>query len=147
MAAHLASPRLIRALLAAFALMVLTPVGASAHAGFVSSQPEPGTELGTPPGVVVLRFSEPLNAKLSRAMVTGPDGRRFAGTVAGNEEIRIPVSSGAQGVYAVDWTTVSTVDGHTLHGSFAFGVGVAPGPGVAPGEEEERDPEAERIHE
>jgi len=132
-AAHLASPRLICALLAAFALMVLTPVGASAHAGFVSSQPEPGAELGTPPGVVVLRFSEPLNVKLSRATVTGPDGRQFAGTVAGNDEIRIPVSSGAQGIYEVDWTTVSTVDGHTLHGTFAFGVGVAPGRGAVGG--------------
>lgn len=133
MAAHLTGRRLLLALLAAFAVVVLTPVPAAAHAGFVSSQPEPGTELGTPPGVVVLRFSEPLNAKLSRATVTGPDGRRFAGTVAGNDEIRISVSSGAQGVYAVDWTTVSTVDGHTLHGSFAFGVGVAPGPGAEGG--------------
>ena len=133
MAAHLTGRRLLLALLAAFAVIVLTPVPAAAHAGFVSSEPEPGAELGTPPGVVVLEFSEPLNAKLSRATVTGPDGRRFAGTVTGNDEIRISVSSGAQGVYAVEWTTVSTVDGHTLHGSFAFGVGVPPGPGAVGG--------------
>jgi len=128
MAAHLTGRRLVLASIAALAIVVLAPAGASAHSGFVSSQPEPGAELGTAPGVVMLRFSEPLNAKLSRATVSDPDGRQFSGAVAENEDIRIPVSSNAQGVYRVDWTTVSSVDGHTLRGSFAFGVGVSPGP-------------------
>jgi copper transport protein len=133
MAAHLTGRRLLLASIAALAIVVLTPIGAWAHAGFASSQPEPGAELGTAPGVVVLRFSEPLNAKLSRATVSDPDGRRFTGTVTQNEDIRIPVSSNVQGIYRVDWTTVSLVDGHTISGSFAFGVGVSPGPGALGG--------------
>lgn len=37
------------------------------------------------------------------------------------------------GVYEVMWTTVSVVDGHTLSGSFRFGVGVSPGAGAEGG--------------
>jgi len=113
---------------AAAVLVLAVPAPALAHAGFVSSRPEPGSTLGSAPGVVELDFSEPLNRELSRATVTAPDGQRFAGFVAGDHGIRIPLSTNLQGVYRVEWTTVSTVDGHTLHGSFGFGVGVAPGP-------------------
>lgn len=108
----------------AVVLVLATPGPALAHAGFVSSQPEPGSTLGAAPGVVTLEFSEPLNEKLSRASVTAPDGQTFEGVTSGNRAIRVPVSTNLQGIYRVEWTTVSTVDGHTLRGSFDFGVGV-----------------------
>ena len=118
-----------RALLAA-ALIVLAvlaaPTAAWAHAGFVSSNPEPGAELGSAPGVVTLRFSEPLNERLSRAEVLSPDGRRFEGTPEESGDIVVRLTTNAQGIYRVTWKTVSTVDGHTLEGSFEFGVGVRP---------------------
>ena len=116
---------------AAIALgIVLTfPGVASAHSGFTSGVPEPGSELGTTPGVVVLRFSEPLNVTLSRASVLTPDGNSIVGRVAGPQEITVDLSTNAQGVYSVSWTTVSLVDGHTLTGGFRFGVGVPPGAG------------------
>jgi methionine-rich copper-binding protein CopC len=69
--------------------LCLRPSVAWAHAGFVSSSPEPGSELSSAPGMVTLRFSEPLNTKLSRAAVTTPDGRRVDGTVTGSEQIAI----------------------------------------------------------
>lgn len=116
---------LILALTVGFALR---PAAAHAHAAFVSSQPEPGQRLGSAPGVVALRFSEPLNQQLSRAVVTAPDGTRFEGRPTGAREIRVSLSTNAAGVYEVGWTTVSTLDGHTLRGSFRFGVGVSPGP-------------------
>ena len=109
-------------------LVIAVPGVASAHAGFVSSSPEPGAELGTPPGVVLLRFSEPLNTDLSRAAVMTPDGERIDGKSTGPSELTIDLSTNAQGIYEVSWTTVSLVDGHTLSGSFEFGVGVAVGP-------------------
>lgn len=74
----------------------------------------------------MLTFSEPLNAKLSRATVTDPAGRRFDGLAFGQAEIRVPLSTNALGIYEVEWTTVSALDGHTLHGSFEFGIGVTP---------------------
>jgi putative copper export protein len=75
---------------------------------------------------VTLRFSEPLNERLSRAEVLSPDGRRFEGTPEESGDIVVRLTTNAQGIYRVTWRTVSTVDGHTLEGSFEFGVGVRP---------------------
>lgn len=112
--------------------VVLVPADpAEAHAGFVSSTPEPGVVLSTTPGVVVLDFTEPLYEELSRATVTSPEGAVFEGTVTTETRIAIPLSTNASGVYRVSWTTVSIIDGHTLTGGFGFGVGVDPGPGAA----------------
>lgn len=104
----------------------LAPTAAWAHAGIVSSNPEPGAQLGSAPGVVTLRFSEPLNERLSGAEVLSPDGARFEGTPEAAGEIVVRLTTNAQGIYRVTWTTVSSVDGHTLEGSFEFGVGVRP---------------------
>ncbi len=106
--------------------LVAIPTAAHAHAVVASSQPEAGQRLGTAPGVVVLEFTEPLNAKLSRATVTDPTGRRFTGGVTRRAEIRVPLSTNSPGVYTVQWVSVSTLDGHAVRGSFQFGVGVSP---------------------
>src|SRR5438128_12468965 len=102
------------------------PWVANAHAVVASSQPEAGQRLGTAPGVVVLEFTEPINQKLSRATVTDPTGRAFTRGRIGGQEIRVPMSTNAPGVYTVQWVSVSTLDGHAVRGSFQFGVGVSP---------------------
>jgi copper transport protein len=112
------------------------PVGA--HAAIVLADPEPGSKLATAPGTVSLTFTEPLDVRLSRATVTDPTGQEFAGEPA-ERTITVPLATNAPGIYRVEWTTVSTLDGHTLRGSFEFGVGVEPaneaetiaGPGLA----------------
>jgi methionine-rich copper-binding protein CopC len=119
--------RLLGGALAVYLLFLPRP--AEAHAAFVSSEPPPGAELASAPGAVVLRFTEPLNTGLSRATVTDPTGAQFDGAATTEHEIRVILRTNAPGIYLVEWTTVSTVDGHTLHGSFRFGVGVAPGAG------------------
>ena len=103
------------------------PRAALAHATVLSSQPEAGQRLQNTPGVVVLTFSEPLNTQLSRATVSDPGGRSFQQSSISATEIRVGVDSNSPGVYQVSWTTVSGVDGHTLHGGFRFGVRVSPG--------------------
>jgi len=121
---------LLTAIFALLAIVVL-PTTAQAHAGLVSATPEPGSELGIAPAVVILRFSEPLNARLSGATVSAPDGQRTAGRATGLEEISVRLSGNARGVYRVSWSSVSQLDGHTLSGSFEFGVGVAVDSGAA----------------
>ncbi len=106
------------------AALMLIPAAASAHALLASASPKPGAHLGTAPGVVVLEFSQTLNAQLSHATLTDPTGHRWNGEVDSGEEIRIPLATNASGVYTVDWTTVSQVDGHLITGSFTFDVGV-----------------------
>jgi copper transport protein len=103
--------------------LILVPTPAEAHAILVSSSPTAGATLGAAPGVVVLTFDEPLVSRLSHATVVDPTGRPFEDSVSG-ETMRVPLSTNAPGVYRVNWTTVSQVDGHTITGTFQFGVGV-----------------------
>ena len=109
------------------ALLPAMARAAAAHSGVVSSQPPPAAELSTAPGVVTLNFTEPLNRELSGVDVTTPDGSVVHGRPTADAEIRAVLSTNQPGVYVVDWTTVSVLDGHALRGSFRFGVGVAPG--------------------
>src|SRR5262249_6448984 len=111
--------------LAAAALLLVLPGTASAHAVPVSSTPAPGARLGAAPAAVVIVFDEPLEPRLSGTTVIDPAGRRFTGRVSG-KTIRVPLSTHAPGIYQVDWKTVSVVDGHTITGTFRFGVGVSP---------------------
>ncbi|HYT80361.1 MAG TPA: copper resistance protein CopC [Actinomycetota bacterium] len=129
--------RLLAATVVAAIAVVALPAPALAHAGFVSSTPEPGSTLGTAPGQVILTFSEPLNTRLSRAAVHEPDGRTAAGRVIADDRVIIDLTTNQPGVYEVSWTTVSVVDGHTLSGSFRFGVGVSPGVGAEGGTTDE----------
>jgi copper transport protein len=129
--------RLVAATVLAAIAVVALPAPALAHAGFVSSTPEPGSTLGTAPGQVILTFSEPLNTRLSRATVLQPDGRTAAGRVIADDRVTIDLTTNQTGVYEVSWTTVSVVDGHTLSGSFRFGVGVSPGAGAEGGTTDE----------
>lgn len=118
-------------------LAVVAAVGparpAGAHAAFVSSDPEPGSRLSAAPGVVVLRFSEPLIPDLSEAVVVDPNGERFTSEPTGDRSLEVRLRTTAPGVYDVKWRTVSPLDGHTLRGSFRFGVGTDPGPGAEGG--------------
>lgn len=128
-----ALPRSVAVIGATLVLFAAIPTAALAHAGFITSSPEPGATLGTAPGQVTLTFSEPLNEELSRATVATPEGVSVDGTVAPGDRIVIDLTTGQTGVYEVTWTTVSVVDGHTLSGAFRFGVGVSPGAGAEGG--------------
>jgi copper transport protein len=119
-----AGRRAIAVLIAAFAALAI-PLVASAHALLVSSSPKVGAHLGTAPGVVVLEFSQPLNAQLSSATVVDPTGHRWNGAVVSSLEVRVALATNATGVYTVDWTSVSEIDGHKISGqSFTFDVGI-----------------------
>ncbi|MGH3664993.1 MAG: copper resistance CopC family protein, partial [Egibacteraceae bacterium] len=118
--------RILAIVLLALVALVMSPSAAWAHAAFVSSQPEPGSQLTTAPGVVEIEFSEPLIVDLSSLVVTDPDGRRWERTGAAQHAMRASLDTTALGVYEVEWKTVSPVDGHTLRGSYRFGVGATP---------------------
>ncbi len=99
---------------------------ALAHAAFVSAEPEPGTQLAAAPGVVTVRFSEPLILELSSMQVVDPDGRLWERSSATERTMTVALDTTSQGIYLVEWKTVSPLDGHTLRGSYRFGVGVTP---------------------
>ena len=105
---------------------------ASAHAGFISSDPSDGQVLPTAPASITMAFSEPPDPDLSSVTVfdasgatieTGPLER---GVAPRSLELALPDDLG-DGVYTVSWVVVSEADGHLTPGVFAFGVGVAIG--------------------
>ncbi len=119
---------LLLLLLAGLMWLWVQPVFAHAVPEF--SNPAPNALLDELPDNVIIQFNEPIVANLSRielltqageAVETGPlqlidaDGRTAAVSLPDLE----------QGAYLVSWQVLSTVDGHTTSGTFAFGYGVA----------------------
>ncbi len=122
------------AAIAALALggALVLPRGVVAHALLQSSDPAAGSTVAAAPTAVVMTFGEAPDPKLSSAQVLDSSGRNVArgpaAAVPGHpDQLQVPLGTLSDGVYTVAWRTVSTVDGHTVAGSFAFGVGVSPG--------------------
>jgi copper transport protein len=114
----------------AIALLAVPAPAAWGHAAFLESQPEAGTRLESGPGEIRLEFTEPLNRALTKATLLDASTAEEvpAEVVAGEEKELVirPQERLGRAPYEVDWQTVSTVDGHTLEGSFGFGVQTAP---------------------
>lgn len=109
-------------------LLAIHAPAALGHAAFLGSDPEPGAFLESAPGAVVLTFSEPLDDRLSGAALVRVDDDREvpaqAGAESGRRLVVRPGEGLGRGAYRVEWHSVSTQDGHTLAGSFSFGVEV-----------------------
>jgi copper transport protein len=133
----MASPRARRGFLRALVLTAFGVLGlalaagpVSAHAELVLAKPPPGSGLPQAPAAVVIKFTEPLNLALSRIEVidtTGTDiGSGPTEPVEGDPAaMQRRLGLLPAGPYTVRWTTVSTLDGHALHGSYRFGVGTS----------------------
>lgn len=109
---------------------------ARAHAGLTASDPVAGSSVAEPPAAIVMSFAEEPDASFSLVKVLDSTGREVAGVSApqpvpgrpGDLEVTLAEPL-PEGVYTVNWRSVSTVDGHVQSGAFAFGVGVTPTPG------------------
>lgn len=113
----------------AVVVVLLLPAPAFGHSAFLASQPEPGQRLEVSPGRVTMRFTEPLEDRLSRLeLVPAEGGKPVPARVvaAGDKQLAVePLGPLAKGPYRVRWHTVSTLDGHALEGSYSFGVRAA----------------------
>jgi len=109
--------------------LATTASPAYAHSAFLGSDPEPGARIEQSPAKVALRFTEPLERKLSKAKLVAVDsGDPLPAEVSAPSSKELALVPGAplrRGAYRVEWHTVSTLDGHALEGSFSFGVGAA----------------------
>ncbi len=124
------------------AVLALAGVGvlaspASAHALLERSYPAAGASLPRAPHAMLLYFTEAPEPSLSTVSLLDSSGQTVPGVgkpavVAGNaRELRVILPQLGDGVYTVNWRTVSKVDGHVTGGSFAFGIGVQPPSGAA----------------
>lgn len=100
----------------------------SAHANQVRTSPAADSELETSPDRIVVWFSEPIEPRLSKIRVLDSDGNQ----VDNEDSILSPTEPTAvvvtlpeldNGTYTAVWGNTSTVDGHSVVGSFRFAVG------------------------
>lgn len=107
--------------------LMATPF-AYAHADVIQSTPEANSVQTTAPTEVVLRFSQSLDPAGSRFTVTGPDGtpvNQGESQVAATDSTAISVlllPNLVDGVYSVQWTSLSLEDGDEVTGSLTFTV-------------------------
>ncbi len=124
--------------LATFSLATAALGGtALAHAKYVSSNPRPGQTLQASPASVTITFTEELKQG-STGTVTDAAGTRVdsGATIDANARTNLNIAlkpSLPNGVYKVNWHSISADDGDELDGSFFFGLGVAaPSTATAP---------------
>ena len=112
---------------------------ALAHAELDRSDPAAGSTVATAPQKVLLVFTERPDPSLSFVQVLDTNGTNVAAGPAAQvggdtKALQVPLPGDLpDGVYTVNWRTVSEDDGHVTAGAFAFGVGVAPPSGGSTG--------------
>jgi len=125
---RLATALAVIALLAGPALPGPAGIRVAAHAALVASSPSAGSILPESPSELRLAFSEPLEAELTSLDVVALDGTVLldhVGSIDPNDPFVLVVGESdlPEGVYRVNWRTLSAADGHAAEGFFTFGVG------------------------
>ncbi len=131
--------RRLAAIVAALGILLVGPALAGptggsvlAHATLVTSEPGAGEVVPTSPSTLSLTFAEPFEPAYSSVDVLDGSGSTILSRAGvqdpGDPRIMtVAVPPLADGVYTVDWRTVSAADGHSTAGFYTFGVGdVAP---------------------
>ena len=102
---------------------------AEAHANLVRSEPAANSTLDAAPDRITIWFTEPMEAGFSEIQVLNSAGVRVdsGDSVVDANDLTV-MSVGLpdlpDGTYTVAWRNLSTIDGHSLRGSFIFSVGV-----------------------
>ena len=111
---------------AAIILVSMTPAVSQAHAMLERAVPAVGGTVRTAPAALELDFSEGVEPRFSKFVVTGAAGEAVnAGAVhtapgqAGH--VVVPVGGLAPGTYTVTWHVVS-IDTHKTQGTYRFTV-------------------------
>ncbi len=112
------------------AVLVLSlPDSASAHANLADAEPAPNSVLESLPAKITIWFTEPLEPSFSAIEVLDSQGRRVDNDDSAVDPANPTVMSVTlvddlpNGTYTVAWRNLSTVDGHTIRGTFFYSVG------------------------
>lgn len=112
---------------AVYAVTLLAPAAALAHAHLDRSMPAKGSNVMPAPTEVTLWFTEALEPKFSSIVVRDAKGAAVqtgpATLAPGNTaQLRVPLKPLSPGTYKVIWRVLS-VDTHRSQGEFSFRVG------------------------
>ena len=111
------------------ALVLSRPDLASAHANLADADPAPNSVLEAPPSRITIWFTEPLEPSLSTIEVFDSQGTRVDKDDSAVDPrdptvMYVTVRDDLpNGTYTVAWRNLSTVDGHTIRGTFFYSVG------------------------
>ena len=121
--------KLLLTLTLAFALaLAIQSQVVEAHANLVRSEPAANSTLDASPDRITIWFTEPMEANFSEIRVLNSAGARVDNDDSQVDSNDLTVMSVSlpplpDGTYTVAWRNLSTIDGHTLRGSFIFSVG------------------------
>jgi len=124
--------------IAAGSLLALGAGRAEAHGVQVASDPAPNAQLAETPELITISFSEPIEPSVSSIQLWDQSAQPVAlgELVFGDDPkqmgVRVPGDL-PSGIYTVVWRNLSTVDGHTWAGSYAF-IMLGPGGALPSGE-------------
>ena len=111
------------------ALVLSRPDLASAHANLADADPAPNSVLEAPPSRITVWFTEPLEPSFSTIEVLDSQGTRVDNDDSAVDPrdptvmyVTVPDDL-SNGTYTVAWRNLSTVDGHTIRGTFFYSVG------------------------
>ncbi|HEY3061315.1 MAG TPA: copper resistance protein CopC [Chloroflexota bacterium] len=115
----------------AFGVLVLSalPDAALAHAILLRVDPPTGRTLPGAPPTVRLLFSEPIDPEFSRVQVLDETGKQVdqGDSRVDDTQLTVSLQTGlGNGVYIVNWRSLSTIDVHPETGQYALFVGVPP---------------------
>ena len=125
---------IVAAIVAVGFVGLLRPAPVAAHANLDRSEPVARSAVPLPPTEVRLFFTEPPELRYSEIRVYDANLQRYERgqlrAIPGDPSgFAIDVADLADGgIYTVAWKALSSVDGHTTTGSFAFSVGNVPPP-------------------
>ena len=113
-----------------FVLMLLMAAPVLAHANLARSSPVANSSLMHAPDEIRLWFTEAVEPDYSSFSLRDSSGNPVPtphSQVDPTDPKQLFMQPGAlpHGLYTVVWRTVSAADGHSINGSFAFGIGVA----------------------
>jgi methionine-rich copper-binding protein CopC len=126
---------------------------AQAHSQLVSTEPARGATVTAPIESLRMTFNEPVLARFSAIVVTGPGGAIYstAHLTRVDDVVTQALQPTRSGAYTVKWRVVSA-DGHPVGGTWQFHVALSPGAGppqpspVAARQRPAGDQQAGRTH-
>ena len=122
------------ALLFLFAMVLIGPQPASAHAVLLKAVPEANSQLTEAPKRIELTFSERLEAELYYINVYDEIGRKISDRKAGlsgdQKVMSLDLPNLSNGIYTVTYHVISA-DGHPVEGTYVLSVGPNTGGGTA----------------
>lgn len=109
-------------------ICLMLAAAASAHAELERSEPAANAVLHNSPPEIRLWFTEPLETAFSRIHLFDSRGQEVtlpAAQVAPENahQLFVPLPPLASGTYTVNWSALSSADGHATRGSYSFSIG------------------------